>query len=450
MNPSLSRRTLLRGVGVALALPWLEAMAPAARAASLAPAAPKRLAFVFLPNGVNRSAWFPAAAGPLAELPPSLSPFAALRDRMTVYGNFAHANAEALGDGPGDHARSSACFLTGAHPKKTSGSDITAGVSIDQMIARGTLGRTRFDSLELGLESGMYAGSCDSGYSCAYSANISWRSPHTPVAKEHRPRALFERLFAAGPAGESAAARAARLARRSSVLDAVRDDATGLRKRLGDADRRKLDEYLDSVRAVERQVAAAEGEERDPAALGVAVPADVPTEWAEHAKVMFGLLTLAFRLDLTRVATFMLANEGSNRPYPSIGVREGHHDTSHHDGDPGKLARFAAINRLHAQATADFVAALAAERDAFGEPLLDSTMVVFGGAIGDGNRHDHRDLPIVLAGGRPDEPLAAGHGRHVVLDGDVPLCDLFLSLADRSGVALDRFGDSRGRFRVPA
>ena len=449
MIEPLSRRTILRGICVALALPWLEAMTPRAAAAAIA-SAPKRLAFVFLPNGVNRAAWFPASAGPLATLPSALEPLAAHRDRLTVFSGFAHANADALGDGPGDHARSAACFLTGVHPKKTMGSDITGGVSIDQVIARGTAGRTRFDSLELGLEEGMYAGGCDSGYSCAYSANISWRSPHSPVAKEHRPRELFERLFASGPKGESAAARAARIARRKSVLDGVGEDARRLHDRLGAADRRKLDEYLDSVRAVERQVTAAETGERPSLPDGLVVPEGVPVEWRDHARGMFDLLALAFRLDLTRVATFMLANEGSNRPYPSIGVTQGHHDTSHHDDDPAKLAGFAAINRLHADAVAGFLARLAAERDANGEPLLDSTMVVYAGAIGDGDRHDHRNLPVIVAGGAAGDPLAAAHGRHVTLPGDVPLCDLFLGLAARSGVALDRFGDSRGPFRVPA
>ena len=447
----LSRRTMLRGLGAALALPWLEAMTPRSLAAFASePTSPRRLAFVFLPNGVNRAAWFPEQVGPLDSMPSALESLAPLRDRLTVYSNFAHANAYALGDGPGDHARSAACFLTGVHPKKTMGSDISVGMSIDQVIARANAGRTRFDSLELGLEPGMYAGGCDSGYSCAYSANISWRSPHTPVAKEHRPRELFERLFALGPAGEQAKAREARLSLRRSVLDGVRDDATALRDRLGAADRRKLEEYLDSVRAVERQVEAAE---RGPVAasdLGVEVPDGVPESWSEHARVMSDLLTMAFRLDLTRVATLMLANEGSNRPYPSIGVTRGHHDSSHHDNDEEKLADFAAINRLHAEAVAGFLARLAEERDAEGAALLDSTMVVFAGAIGDGNRHDHRNLPVILAGGGKDDPLTAGHGRHVALEGDVPLCDLFVSLAERSGVALDRFGDSRGRFSVPA
>lgn len=450
MTTPIPRRTMLRGLGAALALPWLEAMTPRSLGAiGAAGDAPRRLAFVFLPNGVNRAAWFPERTGSLDRMPEALAPLESMKDRLTVFSNFAHANANALGDGPGDHARSAACFLTGAHPRKTMGSDISAGVSIDQVIARANRGRTRFDSLELGLERGMYAGGCDSGYSCAYSANISWASPHTPVAKEHRPRELFERLFTTGPAGEDAAARASRLARRKSILDAVGADAAALRDRLGANDRRKLEEYLEAVRSVERRVEAGERGTQTPEELGVEVPEGVPAEWSEHARVMFDLLAMSFRLDLTRVASLMLANEGSNRPYPTIGVTRGHHDSSHHDDDPEKLADFAAINRLHASAVAGFLETLANERDASGQALLDSTMVVFGGAIGDGDRHDHRNLPVLLAGGGEDEALAAGHGRHIALEGDVPLCDLFVSLADRSGASIDRFGDSRGRFAVP-
>ena len=444
----LSRRTVLRGIGCAVALPWLEAMAPRAWAAA-AGDGPRRTAFVFFPNGVNRAAWTPAADGPLEVLPPTLEPLATHRSRLTVLGGLAHVNAEPQGDGPGDHARSAACYLTGSHPLKTAGSDITAGVSIDQAIAAKLAGRTRFDSLEIGLEPGMTAGQCDSGYACAYSANISWRSPHTPMAKEHDPRALFERLFASGPEGETEAARAGRLAARRSILDGASEEARRLHQSLGGNDRRKLDEYLDGVRSVERRIEMAERSAIDPARAGLPPkPAGVPGVWHEHARLMADLLVLAFRLDLTRVATFMLANEGSNRPYPAIEVREGHHEVSHHDRNEAKLAKFAAINRHHAEQFGYLLTRLAEANDEAGRPLLDSTMVVYGGAIGDGNAHDHRNLPIVLAGGGADEPLAAAHGRHLRLPGDTPLCDLFVSLALRAGAPLDRFGDSRGAIRL--
>lgn len=446
MTLAISRRTAIRGLGCAIALPWLEAMTKPARAFGLAEA-PKRTAFVFLPNGVNRAAWFPSAAGPLSAWPSSLEPLKPFAERLAVVSGFAHVNAEAQGNGPGDHARSAACFLTGVHPKKTAGSDIVNGVSIDQIIAMRTAGRTPIDSLELGLEPGMTAGNCDSGYSCAYSANISWRGPHTPMAKEHDPRALFERLFAIGPEHETERARARRIASRASILDGARDEARRLRDALGGTDRRKLDEYLDGVRSVERRIELAERSERPDAQDLPAKPTGVPREWSDHARLMSDLLVLAFRLDLTRVASLMLANEGSNRPYPTIGVRDGHHDVSHHDGDPDKLAKFAAINRLHAEQFAYLLGRLAAEREGEGS-LLDGTMLLFGGAIGDGNAHDHRDLPIVLAGGQPDEPLATAHGTYRRLAGDVPLCDLFLSLAERAGAPIERFGDSRGLVRL--
>lgn len=444
----LSRRTVLRGVGCAIALPWMEAMARGV-ATLAAPGSPKRTAFVFFPNGVNRSMWFPSEAGALGELPSSLTPLAPYKDRLSVFSGFAHVNAEPQGDGPGDHARSAACFLTGAHPKKTAGGDIDNGVSIDQAIAQRLGGRTRFDSLELGLEPGMTAGQCDSGYSCAYSANISWRTPHTPMAKEHDPRVLFERLFAVGPDGESAAARAKRLASRKSILDGAQEEANRLRGELGGSDRRKLEEYLDGVRAIERRIELAERSERDPATLELpSKPAGVPATWHEHARLMADLMVLAFRMDSTRVISLMLANEGSNRPYPSIGVRDGHHDVSHHGSSEDKLAKFAAINRHHAEQCAYLLGRLAESRDESGVPLLDSTMVVYGGAIGDGDRHDHRDLPVIVAGGTKDDALAKAHGSYRALRRDTPLCDLYLSLADRMGTPLDRFGDSAGLLRL--
>lgn len=445
----LSRRAALRGLGGLVALPWLEAMGAAAAATPLASAptaSPRRTAFLFFPNGVHRPAWFPGADG---ALPSSLEPLAAHRGRCTILSGLAHVNAEPQGDGPGDHARSAACFLTGAHPRKTSGGDITNGVSIDQAIAGRLAGRTRFDSLELGLEPGMTAGNCDSGYSCAYSANISWRTPHTPMAKEHDPRVLFERLFAAGPADEGEAARARRLASRRSILDGARDEARALRGALGGRDRRKLDEYLDGVRSVERRIELAErGGPSGADAGGMPRPAGVPAEWEEHARLMADLMVLAFRTDATRVASFMLANEGSNRPYPSIGVKAGHHDVSHHAKDDAKIADYMRINRLHTAQLAYLLDRLAATEGEDGTPLLDSTLVVYGGAIGDGDRHDHRDLPIIVAGGAKDDPLARRHGGSVAVGRDRPLCDLFLSVAERMGVTLDRFGDSAAPLRV--
>lgn len=453
MNARLSRRTLLRAGGAALALPALDAMLPggllsrtasaAARAASaLAPAAtgaaPARMLFVFLPNGVETDAWRAPGAGGLS---PVLQPLAPHRQYLTVMTGLCHRNAEAHGDGPGDHARSGACFLTGAHPRKTAGGDIEAGVSVDQVAAAHLRGATRMDSLELGGEPGMTAGNCDSGYSCAYSANISWRGPHTPNGKEHDPRRVFERLFRDGPDGEGAEARARRLALRRSVLDAMRAPLRALDERLGSADRRKMDEYLEGVRAVERRIEFAERAEREPeGAVGMKRPEGVPADYRDHLRLLADLAVLAFQTDQTRIATFMLANEGSNRPYPFIGVKDGHHDVSHHGGDADKRQKFAAINTFHAEQFAYLLERLRSAQDAAGS-VLDRTLVVYGGAIADGNRHNHDDLPVVLAGGAA---LGVNHTGSRAAAPGTPLCNLYLSMLGRMGVSAARFGDSTG------
>ena len=443
MTQHLSRRTLLRGAGTALALPLLEAMIPgrsflsrAAHAAvgALAPLAepPARMLFVFLPNGVEPTTWATALGSALA---PHAGHYSVMR-------GLCHRNAEAQLDGPGDHARSAACFLTGVHPKKTSGGDITAGVSVDQVAAQALAGRTRFDSLELGGEATMTAGDCDSGYSCAYSANISWRGPHTPSGKEHDPRRLFERLFSVGPVGESTEARERRIALRKSVLDALGPATTSLRERLGTTDRRKIDEYLDGIRDVERRIEAAERFARDPsgASLGVTIPEGDPTTHTQRIDLLADLATLALRTDRTRIVTLMLANEGSNRSYPEIGVAEGHHEVSHYGEDATKRAKFAKINEWHAQRLARLLAALRTT-EADGAPLLDRTMLLFGGAIADGNRHNHDDLPIVLGGGGA---LGITHSGERTAPPGTPLCNLYLSMLDRVGVKTARLGDSTG------
>jgi hypothetical protein len=448
MIPRLSRRTLLRAGGAALALPALEAMLPggalartaSAAAAALAPpaASPTRMLFVFLPNGVETDAW--RAEGPNG-LSPVLQPLAPHREHLTVLTGLCHRNAEAQGDGPGDHARSGACFLTGAHPRKTAGGDIEAGISVDQVAAAHLRGTTRLDSLELGGEPGMTAGNCDSGYSCAYSANISWRGPHTPNGKEHDPRRVFERLFRDGPEGEGAEARARRLALRRSVLDAMREPLRALDARLGAADRRKMDEYLEGVRAVERRIEFAEHAEREPeGAVGLKRPEGIPADYQEHLRLLADLAVLAFQTDQTRIATFMLANEGSNRPYPTVGVKDGHHDVSHHGGDADKRRKFAAINAFHAEQFAYILARLRAAKDASGS-VLDRTLVVYGGAIADGNRHNHDDLPVVLAGGAA---LGVAHRGTRAAPPGTPLCNLYLAMLGRMGVPAARFGDSTG------
>ena len=445
----MSRRTVLRGLGTAVALPWLEAMSPgtigsAARAAN----APRstRVAFLFVPNGVHAPEWLPRSAGPgvhdlPGSLPPLLTPLDRVRSHVTLHTGLAHGNARALGDGPGDHARSAACFLTGTHPRKTAGSDIHNGISIDQAIASRHRGRSRFDSLELGCEPTLTAGNCDSGYSCAYSANIAWRSPRTPVAKETSPRAVFERLFMAGPAHESEAARRRRLARRRSILDVVRGDARRLAGMLGGRDREKLEEYLDGARELERRNEQVERSEQYASDWGLDdLPAGTPGDYEEHITLMGDLMALAFRLDLTRTCTFMWANEGSNRKFPSIGVSEGHHHLSHHKGNLAMIEKIRAINHFQSEMLLDLLQKLDSVEER-GGTLLDNSMILYGSAIADGNRHNHDDLPLILAGGGGG---TLDPGRHVRYESGTPLSNLFVSMLQRMGVETDRFGDSNG------
>ena len=444
MTPGpLNRRTVLRGAGAVLALPVLEAMLPgrglitrtaaaAARGAALADV-PARMVVVFVPNGVEPSAW-PGSA--LDALQPHAGHFTLMR-------GLAHRNAAALGDGPGDHARSAACFLTGVHPKKTSGGDITAGVSVDQLAARRLGGRTRLDSLELGGEPTMRAGDCDSGYSCAYSANISWRGPHTPSGKDHDPRRAFERLFADGPPGEQAGARARRLALRTSILDALGGQAKALQQGLGTDDRRKLDEYLEGIRALERRVQASERASGSGGTAGAPDTPDPtldhePAGYAERIDLLADIAVTAIAQDRTRIVTLMLANEGSNRSYADAGVSDGHHEVSHHGNDPGKRAKFAAINRWQAARFARMLERLRARQEA-GDTLLGRTLVLYGGAIGDGNLHNHDDLPVILAGG---QALGVRLGAEHVSAPGTPLCNLFAGMLDAMGAPADRFGDS--------
>ena len=456
MKSGIDRRAVLRGMGTAMALPWLEAMMPTgtgrvARAASRAAAvSPTRLAFLFMPNGVHAPEWIPGrgrgdsptGAVPLPDrLPTLLEPFDRIREHVSIHTGLGHENARPLGDGPGDHARSAACFLTGAHPRKTAGRDIMNGISIDQQLAEHFRGTTRFSSLELGCEPAMTAGTCDSGYSCAYSANIAWRSPRSPVAKETSPRAVFERLFMTGPRGESEAARSRRLRRRQSILDVVRSDARRISAGLGGRDREKLEEYLDGVRGIESRIEKVESAAQDPSGWGLdKLPRGVPGDYREHVELMGDLMALAFRLDLTRVCSFMWANEGSNRTFPEIDVREGHHHLSHHAGDEGKIEAIRRINRWQNERFANLVLNFQSIETGPDRTLLDDSLICFGGAIADGNRHDHHDLPIVVAG----RGGGAASGRLVRHERRTPLCDLFVSMGRAAGVPIDRFGDSRG------
>jgi hypothetical protein len=362
-----------------------------------------------------------------------LAPLAPYQSYVTVLSGLTLNGARALGDGGGDHARSAAAFLTGAHPKKTDGADIRNDISVDQLAARELGGQTRLPSLELGLERSAQAGNCDSGYSCAYSSNLSWRSPTSPVAKEMDPAAVFDRLFGAAPQGDAR--------RRRSVLDLVREDAHDLQRKLGNADRQKLEEYLHAVRDIERrmyytaQLANGDADRPD-----VTRPEGVPAEYEQHARLMFDLMTLALQTDATRVLTFMFTNEGSNRSYPQIGVGDGHHDLSHHGNDAEKQRKISAINQHHMSLAAYIVQKLATTPD--GEAsLLDHVMLVYGSGIGDGNRHNHDNLPIVLVG-RGGGTIRAG--RHLSYPRDTPLTNLYVSMLQRLGAAVSSFGDSTG------
>lgn len=442
MSPRISRRTVLRGLGTAMALPWLEAMTPVARAAGQA-APPVRMAFLYVPNGVHMQDWTPAKTGADFELPKILEALAPFKQELLVLTGLAQDGGFAHGDGGGDHARALGSFLTGTHPRKTDGANIKAGISADQVAAQRVGRETRLPSLELGIERGAQAGNCDSGYSCAYSSNISWRSESTPVPKEVNPRLVFERLFQGASSAENEAARAKRERYRKSILDLVLDDANQLQSRLGQRDRRKVDEYLTSIREMERRIAHA-GKTPEALPAGFTRPDGVPKDLTEHIRLMGDLLALAFQTDVTRIATFMLANEGSNRNYSFLGFSEGHHDLSHHGGDAKKHEKIRAINTYHIQQLAYLTEKLKATREGDGT-LLDNCMIVYGSGLGDGNRHNHDDLPIIMLGKGGG---AIRTGRHLKCEKTTPLNNLYLAMLERMGVKVDSLGDSTGRLNL--
>jgi hypothetical protein len=384
-------------------------------------------------------AWTPTQTGAKYTLPPILESLKPFQNDLLILSGLGQHNAEALGDGPGDHARSMACFLTGVHPLKTDGAGIKVGISVDQVAAQQIGGQTRLPSLELGIERGAQSGNCDSGYSCAYSSNISWRSASTPMAKEVNPRMVFDRLFAVSDPGASAADQKKRDLYRRSILDFVLDDAQQLRRRLGMTDRRKIDEYLTAVREVEARIARFGGPETRPP-HGASRPNGIPDQLPEHIRLMFDLIVLAFQSDATRICTFMYANEASNRNYAFLNAPEGHHDLSHHGGNPKKHEKLQIINRFHVEQFAYLLGKLKSIREG-DQSLLESAMIVYGSGISDGNRHNHDDLPVLLAGrGRG----SLKPGRHIQYSPQ-PLNNLYLSLLDRVGVKIDRHGDSTKR-----
>jgi hypothetical protein len=439
----VSRRTLLRGMGAAIALPVLDSMVPALSKASqmAAKVLPKRMVFCYVPNGIDMRNWTPAAEGGAFDLPKILSPLAPVQDQVLMLSGLMDRGGEALGDGPGDHARASASFLTGVHPRKTAGADISAGISVDQLAAQKIGRETRLASLELGCEDGHLAGNCDSGYACAYVNSISWRTATAPNPPEVNPRAVFERLFGSDENAGDPVARARNVRYQQSILDLVADQTRRLQSDLGQTDRRKLDEYFTSIRELERQI---EMMERQIASNSVALPSiekpsGIPLEFAEHAGLMFDLLAIALQTDTTRIATFMLAREGSNRSYREIGVPEGHHGLSHHRNDPALMDKIAKINEHHMTQFAKFLVRLRKTQEGGGS-LLDNTIVMYGSGISDGNRHNHDNLPVLVAGGS----RVFKTGRHVRYQNE-PVSNLYLSILDAAGVPTERFGDSQNR-----
>ena len=458
MTTALPRRTFLRGSAAALSLPFLDAMRPNTAAAMNGEAArPVRSAYVFFPNGAIMDRWTPQGAGTRFKLPHTLAAMEDVRDDLLFVSGLAQNNARSLGDGGGDHARNSAAFLTCAHPRKTSGADIHVGVSIDQVIAEKVGGTTKLPSLELGLERSQHSGRCDSGYSCAYVSNISWRAPNVPTSKEINPRLVFDRLF--GADSETPEEKERRRFFRQSILDFVADDARRLQKKLGTKDRAKMDQYLTSVRQVERRIElAARNDAKVVARPQMEIPRQPPKDRAERMRLMYDLMVLAFQTDSTRVISFMLANGGANWSFPDIEVREGHHQLSHHRNDKEKIEKIARVDRLLAEQFAYFVKRLKATPDGDGS-LLDHSMVVYGSAISDANRHRHEDLPLVIAGRGGG---AIRTGRHLVYgkvkgnaprgdaalktlaNQETPQANLYLAMAAAHGVDVREFGDSTG------
>lgn len=431
-----------------IALPALEAMMPSissaaeAAATGAAGALPRRLAFVYIPNGVILDNWVPQSTGANYQLSPTLAPLKNVKDDFSVITGLKHDKARANGDGAGDHARANATFLTGVQARKTAGADIRIGVSVDQVAAAKVGRETRFPSLELSCDKARQAGSCDSGYSCAYQYNLSWKTDTMPMAPENDPRRVFERLFGGGNSDENAQSAALRKEYQKSILDFVMEDAKRLQGQLGTNDKRKVDEYLAGVRELELQIEASE--KFNAKELDYKKPTGIPKDKSGHFKLMYDLMVLAFKTDTTRVSTFLMAHDGSNSPFPEIGIPDGHHNLSHHQNDKVMVDKLKKIDYFHMQNFAYFLEKMKATKEADGSSLLDNSMIVLGSGISDGNKHRHDQLPIIVAGKGGG---TIKQGRHLKLNDQVPMSNLYLSLLDRMGVNIPRFGDSTGRFQ---
>jgi hypothetical protein len=441
---NINRRRFLRGLGACIALPAFASVDPvrllAAPSVGAAAKAPVRMAFLYVPNGIIPSAWWPEESGANFSLPPTLQPLEKLRDKFQLISGLQDLSANPGVDGAGDHARAGGTFLTGVRIKKTAGSDIHAGVSIDQVVAQHIGHLTRFPSLELSCDAVRKAGDCDSGYSCAYAYNLAWRSANQPLTPEPNPRLVFERLFGTGSRDERINNLKRRQEEQHSILDFVMDDADAIQKKMSGRDRQKLDQYLTSVREIEQRIERAE---RMPVQNPDAdAPPGIPAEFGGHIQLMFDMLLLAFQTDSTRVATMLIAAEGSNRTFTEIGIAEGHHNLTHHRNDPELISKVKQIDLWYAKHLANFLDKMEQTKDVDGQSLLHNSMIVYGSGNADGNRHTHTNLPILLAGngGGTLQP-----GRYTKSD-QTPLTNLFLGMADRMGVPeLERHGDSTGR-----
>jgi hypothetical protein len=435
---TLSRRTLLRGLGTTIALPFLDAMA------SAKVISPCRMAFVYVPNGVIMEQWTPVTEGVSAPLPDSLpailEPLAPFRSKISVVSGLAQDGGRAHGDGGGDHARAAGSYLTGVHPKKTYGADLRAGVSVDQIAAQKLSKETQFASLELGCEEGILSGNCDNGYSCAYNNSLSWRTPSSPLPPEVSPRAVFERLFGSGDTETDPARRAMQKAVDRSILDFVLEDARQIQRSLGPTDRRKLDEYMFTIRDIEVRIASAERKKQVVPHINKPELGN-PDDLSEYSKLMYDMLTIAFQANLTRVATLIVSLEQSNRSYREIGIPESHHGLSHHQGSEEKIEKLARINKFHSEGFAYFLRKLDSLPDGDGT-LLDNSIIMYGSGLSDGNRHEHHNLPTLIAGGacggfRP--------GRHIRYDKETPMSNLFLTMLDKMGIRTEQFANSTGQ-----
>jgi len=446
-NHALPRRTFLRGLGATMALPLLDSMGSKITAAGPA-TTPIRLGYVYTPNGIIGASdksprpfmWTPKTAGANFEFSPTMKALEPYREHVNVFSGLAQVNGRALGDGPGDHARATATFLTGVHPYKTGGADFNLGISADQIAAKEFGKYTQLSSIELGLEPQPLAGNCDSGYTCAY-MSMSWRGPTSPLPAEINPRMVFERLFGDGDSTDPNA-RLARLEHQKSVLDYVTGSLSRLRMRLGTGDKRKLEEYLEAVRDIERRIQRAEEQNASIPLPHIERPSAIPDDYEQYTKLMLDMQVVAWQTDMTRVASFMLGRDGSNRAYREIGISDGHHSISHHQNDPEKVDKLMKIDELHVSMFAYLLKRLKETPDGDGT-LLDHSLVLFGSSLSESNIHTHDDLPIVLAG------TAGGRvkgNRHLVYSKETPLNNLFLNMFDLAGLPhVDGFGDSTGR-----